>query len=145
MSDFDIKKFLPFRLGVLSAKLSKHAGQVYRNRYGLSAPEWRVLAVLAQEALLNVEEIIAETAMDKVRVSRGLATLLKRQLIKRQIDTRDRRRAIIDLTEAGRAIYEAIVPLVQAFEAELISGLSKKERAILEQALSKLSALAEKA
>lgn len=144
MSDFDIKKFLPFRLGVLSAKLSKHSGQVYRDRYRLSAPEWRVLAVLSQEGPLSVQEVVIETTMDKVRVSRALATLFKRQFIRRQIDAKDRRRSIIDLTEAGRATYQAIVPLVQAFEAKLIGGLSPQERTILEQALSKLRSVAEK-
>jgi hypothetical protein len=51
----------------------------------------------------------------------------------------------IDRTEAGRATYEAVVPLAQGFEAELTRELSDQQRTVLAQALSKLNAFVEEA
>jgi DNA-binding MarR family transcriptional regulator len=78
-----------------------------------------------------------------VRVSRAVAKLLKTGFITREADPLDRRRAILDLTQAGREIYRQIVPLVQEVEAEIVAALSGPERAMLDNALAKIEAYLE--
>ena len=48
----------------------------YFAHFGLTIPEWRVMAVLAANPGLSAAEVTARTAMDKVAVSRAVATLL---------------------------------------------------------------------
>ena len=41
-----LAEFLPYRLSVTSNAVSQRIAQEYRIRWGLSVPEWRVMAVL---------------------------------------------------------------------------------------------------
>jgi DNA-binding MarR family transcriptional regulator len=108
----------------------------------MSAPEWRSLAVLGRYGAMSAQEVGERTAMDKVRVSRAVTRLAGRRLVTRRTDPTDRRRAILDLTAEGREIYEQIVPLALAVEAELMADLTAAERAALDAAIRKLEARA---
>ena len=142
--NFELGKYLPFRLTVLSNRLTRRVARFYGERFKLSAPEWRTMAVLGQQGAMSANAVIAQTTMDKVRVSRAVAKLLKAGLITREADPQDRRRAILNLTGAGLDIYRQIVPLVQDVEAEIIAALSGTERAVLDNALAKIEAYLER-
>ncbi len=134
----ELEQFLPFRLSVLGNRLTRAVARVYADRFQLSAPEWRTMAVLGRYGAMPAYGVVERTAMDKVRVSRAVARLLASGRITRRSDAEDRRRVILDLTPAGRAIYEQIVPLALAVETELISDLTAEERAMLETVIRKL-------
>lgn len=133
---FQLGKFLPFRLTVLSNQLTRRVARSYRERFNLTAPEWRVIAVLGESGALTANRVIEVTTMDKVRVSRAVAKLLKTGLITRVADPKDRRRAILDLTSKGKQIYAQIVPMVQEIEAEILATISPADRAALDRVLS---------
>jgi DNA-binding MarR family transcriptional regulator len=71
-----LDKFLPYRLSVLSNTVSSAIAAAYFVNFGLSIPEWRVMAVLAANPGLSAAEVTARTAMDKVAVSRAVAALI---------------------------------------------------------------------
>jgi len=135
---FELRRFLPARLTALSHRLTRRAARLYGERFKLSAAEWRVMAVLGQQGAMSGNAVIAQTTMDKVRVSRGVAKLLKGGLITRDCDPQDRRRAILALTPAGREMFQQIVPLIEEAEAEMMATLSKAERDLLGEALAKI-------
>lgn len=141
--NFELGKYLPFRLTVLSNRLTRRVARFYGDRFKLSAPEWRTMAVLGQQGAMSANAVIAQTTMDKVRVSRAVAKLLKANLITREADPQDRRRAILNLTMAGQEIYREIVPLVQEVESEIVAELTVPERAVLDNALAKIEAYLE--
>ena len=134
----DLEHYLPFRLSVLSNRVTRAVAQVYARRFQLSAPEWRTMAVLGRYGAMTANSVVERTAMDKVRVSRAVARLLVHERITRRTDPGDRRRAILDLTAEGRAIYAQVVPMVLAVENELLSDLSSEERAMLDEIVGKL-------
>src|SRR5579883_2969174 len=123
-----LERFLPFRLSVLSNRMTRAVAAVYAKRFRLSAPEWRTMAVLGRYGAMTANSVVEHTAMDKVRVSRAVARLLAGGHITRRTDAADRRRAILDLTVGGRAVYNQIVPLVLALEADLLADVSSEER-----------------
>ena len=135
---FELRRFLPARLTALSNRLTRRAALLYGERFKLSAAEWRIMAVLGRQGAMSGNAVIAQSTMDKVRVSRGVATLLKAGLITRDCDPQDRRRAILALTTAGREVFQQIVPLIQEAEAEMMAALSEAERALLSDALAKI-------
>ena len=141
--NFELGKYLPFRLTVLSNRLTRRVARFYGERFKLSAPEWRTMAVLGQQGAMSANAVIGQTTMDKVRVSRAVAKLLKAGLITREADPQDRRRAILNLTGGGLEIYRQIVPLVQEIESEIVAALSGTERAVLDNALAKIEAYLE--
>jgi len=143
--NFELGKFVPYRLAVLSNKLARRIARHYGERFKLTAPEWRTMAVLGQHGAMSANSVIVQTTMDKVRVSRAVAKLLHAGYITRIADPADRRRAVLELTPKGAEVYRQIVPLVQTVEAEILAELTQDERASLEGALGKIEAYLEAA
>src|SRR5512147_221812 len=81
-----LDRFLPYRLSVLANTVSTSIARVYARRFGLSVPEWRVMAVLGMSPPLTAGDVCGRTAMDKVRVSRAVARLLRGGLLDRRVD-----------------------------------------------------------
>ena len=96
--------------------------------------------MLGAFAPLSSNEICERTAMDKAKVSRAVATLLKRGLIARERAPDRPAPDPADLSKAGRKIYEAIIPRARAIEAEVTKGLSKADIAQLHAALDRIGA-----
>ena len=71
-----LEDFLPYRLAILSHTVSTTIAQVYDKRFGLSIPEWRVIAILGRFPGLSAVEVADRTLMDKVAVSRAVSKLL---------------------------------------------------------------------
>ena len=137
-----LEKFLPYRLSVLSNRLSAAIAESYSQRFGLSIPEWRVMAVLARNPGLSAAEVAERTAMDKVAVSRAVGRLLATGRARRETATGDRRRSMLELTPAGQRIYARITPALCKYEAELLAGLGARERQALDGLLDRLEARA---
>lgn len=138
-----LERFLPYRLSVLMLRVSNAIARSYERRFDLSVPEWRVMAVLGRFGPLSAMGVGEKTQMDKVRVSRAVASLVSAGRVSRRTDATDRRRAVLALTPAGRAIHRQIVPHAQRVEARLLAGLTEEERGALDQLLDKLEARAE--
>ena len=134
----NLEHFMPFRLSVLANRVTRAVARVYARRFQLSAPEWRTMAVLGRYGAMTANSVVERTAMDKVRVSRAVARLLAHGRITRRTDPDDRRRAILDLTPEGSAVYAAVAPMVMAVESELLAELDAEERLLLDQLLHKL-------
>ena len=138
-SSFDLETFLPYRLSVTTNRVSRAFAGHYEQEFGISIPEWRAIAVLGAFAPLSSNAICERTAMDKAKVSRAVATLLKRGLIEREPHETDQRLIQLTLSKAGRRIYEAIIPRARAIEAEMTKGLSKADIAQLHSVLDRVA------
>ncbi len=135
----DLDRFLPYRLSVLTNRVSQAIARHYSERFNLGIPEWRVMAVLGQSAGLSARELAQRTAMDKVQVSRAVAQLVRKKRVRRQGDEADGRITRLALTERGRAIYDEIVPLALHLEDTFLAALTPAERAQLDRLLAKLA------
>ena len=71
--------FTPYRLSVLTNRISSAIARHYSERFDLSIPEWRVMAVLGETPGLSARQVAERTAMDKVQVSRAVQSLLARE------------------------------------------------------------------
>ena len=134
-----LERFLPYRLSVLSNTVSKAIARLYTDRFGITIPEWRVMAVLGRFGPSSAAEICKATAMDKVQVSRALQRLTEDSLVSRRTDKTDRRRSVVAMTTKGRGVYDEIVPLALSREEILLEGLSTDEKHQLDLLLAKLA------
>ena len=80
--------------------------------------------------------------MSSASATSVLDTLEKRELLVRRPHPDDRRKLVIDLTDAGRAVIDQFLPGVHMFETRLMSVLAPAERAELIRLLSKVQASA---
>jgi DNA-binding MarR family transcriptional regulator len=136
----ELDRFLPYRLSVLSNRLSNAIARCYETRFQLSVTEWRVIAVLGRFPGLSANEVAERTAMDKVAVSRAVARLLESGRLQRDLHGADRRRSVLELSPAGYEIFRAVAPLALAYERALLEALEPEERDTLLALLDKLSA-----
>jgi DNA-binding MarR family transcriptional regulator len=135
----NLEQFLPFRISVLSNRISANIAKIYGDRYGIAIPEWRVITILALYPGSSASEVSDRTAMDKVAVSRAVARLLERGYIRRETHGDDRRRSMLALSASGRQVYETVAPLVNEMEDRLMSVLSEDERVLLERLVERMA------
>jgi DNA-binding MarR family transcriptional regulator len=119
--------FVPFRLNRLAAEVSEHLATIYRERFGLEIPEWRVMATVGPERGCTAQYIARSTRMHKTRVSRAIAHLEKRGLMTRVTSSADRREMQLRLTKAGRRVYAELVPLALERESILLACLTREQ------------------
>ncbi|HEY2347255.1 MAG TPA: MarR family winged helix-turn-helix transcriptional regulator [Xanthomonadaceae bacterium] len=136
----ELDRFLPYRLSVLSNRISQDIARLYAERFALGITEWRVLAVLGRYQDLSANELAERTAMDKVAVSRAVASLLRDGRLKRRTHGDDRRRSVLALSAKGYRIYDEVAPLALQLERELLACLSAEECDALARILDRLDA-----
>ncbi|MEJ0026792.1 MAG: MarR family winged helix-turn-helix transcriptional regulator [Rhizomicrobium sp.] len=135
----DLERFLPYRLSVLSNRVSDAIARQYSDRFGLSIPEWRAMAVLGGAPGLSAREVAERTAMDKVQVSRAIESLVRARRVARVADAEDGRILRLSLTPKGRAIYDEVVPLALHLEEIFLSALDPQERRQFDMLMAKLA------
>jgi DNA-binding MarR family transcriptional regulator len=136
-----LEDFLPYRLSITSHTVSTNIARIYEKRFGVSIPEWRVIAILGRFPGLSAVEVAERTLMDKVAVSRAVTKLIKSGRIDREFADADRRRSILNLSEEGRQVHNEIAPLALEFERQLVEDItaedSQRFNTTLEQLLDK--------
>jgi DNA-binding MarR family transcriptional regulator len=133
-----LEEFLPYRLAVLAHKTSRELSGVYGERFGLSIPEWRILANLGRFGPLYAGELAERSSMDKPKVTRALQRLEAGGIVQRAVDAEDRRQVRLALTRRGRAMFREIAALALDWERQFLSPLSEAERRTLDRVLTKL-------
>lgn len=133
-----LEEFLPYRFNRLADAVSRDFARIYRQRFGLTRPEWRLLATLGQFATMTATDIGRHSAMHKTKVSRAVSALEQRRWLVRQADARDRRIEHLSLTKAGLDAYRELVPLARAFEAALWEAIGPQGKAAFDDGLARL-------
>ncbi len=123
MTSFELDSFLPYRLAVLSARISEGFARHYRDAYGISVAEWRVVAHLSQERVVSVREVCQRVNMDKPKVSRAASRLEAAGYVHKKTSAKDRRLVELSLTPKGWQMMEALTPIAKAYDDELIAAL----------------------
>lgn len=141
MSDdisLDIDHFFPYRITRLSSYIAVNFANQHAKPFGLSIPEWRVIAVLGRYYPLSSKEVASRSNMDKVKVSRAISRLTAAGLIRRKNDAADMRRSLLKLTAKGRRVHDKIIPVALELEADLLSVLSDQEAATFNRLIDRL-------
>lgn len=137
--EFELERFLPYRLSLLTNTISRGISESYRQQHAISVHEWRVMAVLGRYPGLTASEVMERTAMDKVAISRAVKNLVGKGLLERETDQDDRRRRRLFITRAqGKTVLDEVVPLARDYERALLQSLDPGEREALRVSMSKL-------
>ncbi len=138
--DFRLEDFLPYQLSVAANRVSRLFARRYSDAYGLTIPEWRVLATIARFGTVSPTAVGEWTAMDKVKVSRAAAGLVAHGLVRQSPDPRDGRGRLLRMTRKGETVHRAVVPQARALEAMLAEGMGRAQWAALSKTLVRLNA-----
>ncbi len=116
-----------FRLLSIADSLLRAASKFYGRRFGINNSELRCLVILLDEEPLTIGELSRRGQIDKAWVSRSIANLLERGLVKRKSHPTDSRMLLISLTAAGVELTKSIYPIARERHFRLMKGLSPKE------------------
>lgn len=125
-----LEAFLPYRLSILSNTISSSIASVYADRFDLSIPEWRVMAILGRHPGLSAVEVAERSLMDKVAVSRAVAKLIRGGRLKREFADSDRRRSILELTDLGVQVHAEVAALALDYESRLLERFGEADLAV---------------
>lgn len=120
---FDLQNFLPFRLNRLASEMSAGLSGVYRERFSIEIAEWRVVATLAHEGETTAQAIVASTRTHKSTISRAVTKLIGMGWVERNASPQDGREKSLKLTSLGDKKLKEILPLVKAYEREVLKAL----------------------
>ncbi|RMA42865.1 MarR family transcriptional regulator [Rhodophyticola porphyridii] len=105
---------------------------------GLQLPEWRIVMALPGNQPCSSNDLCTLTAMDAARVSRAQRRLEELELIEVKPDMADRRRLIVQLSEAGMREFDRLQAAARMAEAELLDDMPPADRARLKSAVARL-------
>jgi DNA-binding MarR family transcriptional regulator len=134
--------FLPYRLSITSNVVSDAIAGTYRTLFGLRIPEWRLIAVLAEDGAMSQQALCGRTRMDKVTVSRAAIALVDRGVVARAANPDDQRSHLLTLTQEGWALYEQIAPKALELQQRIFADIDPEELERFQAMLERLEAAA---
>lgn len=134
---FELDGFLPYRLSVAAAQVSRRFAALYGAETGISIPEWRVLAHLDRSGRVSVRDIHLRVHLDKSVVSRAATRLESAGLLRKSEHDSDRRLIALELTPQGQALMRRLGRIAARFQTQLARELGPDAEA-LHRALSRL-------
>jgi DNA-binding MarR family transcriptional regulator len=124
---------LPYLMNRLVSRLNQNLGERLR-RDGYSFQDWRILAVLAAHDGITLSQLAEATVIPQPTVSRLVASLARRGLLRRKANARDSRFVEARLTPRGEAAYRKMLPLAVAEYRGAVVGFDKAEAEWLKRA-----------
>jgi DNA-binding MarR family transcriptional regulator len=137
-ASFNLDSFLPYLLNQAAEATSHSFHVLYRDRYGMTRTQWRVLANLGRFGAMTARDICAISHVEKTKVSRAVSALEREGLLTRVVSDQDRRAEILSLTPEGVATFAKLGQLAQSYDRELRQTLGETDAALLESLLRRL-------
>jgi DNA-binding MarR family transcriptional regulator len=139
-----VDDLLNYRLSCLLASSGAMVTRLCEGRYGITRREWRLIALLAAHGAMSPSELSESAHLERARVSRHVSELVAKKLLARVPLDDDKRRARVELTERGQALYDELFPQSVRFNNEVLQALGASELAAFDAALRRLSEVAER-
>ena len=135
----------PGRLGHLASYLLNRIVHRYNQtlqselkQKGLTTIIMRTIVSLKVYGLLTVNELCVHAIAEQPTMSRTLDKMESEGLIARDVSDEDQRVRVIRLTEAGKAFYDEIWPVMTSANEDLLKGVSAEDRAALMRILTQV-------
>src|SRR2546429_47541 len=128
------------RISRIAARLAQRQDEIFA-RYGLNRGDVGVLSALVMARpphTLSPTQLFRGLMLSSAGMTKRLDRLESRGLVKRRPDPKDRRGVTIQLSESGRRLVAKAVAENTKTEAEILKGLSPKERRFLADSLRAL-------
>ncbi|MCT4779939.1 MULTISPECIES: MarR family winged helix-turn-helix transcriptional regulator [Exiguobacterium] len=105
----------------------KRAATKRMAEHDLTPEQFSVLSELHKQEGISQKQLALFTERDQTTVGKILDKLVKKELVIRSADPRDRRAFILLTTKAGAEVIRMLEPTLGELQQQAFSGLSKKE------------------
>lgn len=128
-----------YRLLLVSKMIDRETASSLHKEFGLSLPEWRVLAFVCGLGPASASEIGHSAEIDRAEISRAVAKLEEKELVKRDGDKNNRKRLIISPTEPGMELFTNVRAQRREYSRDVLKGLDEQECEMLSRALENIA------
>jgi len=104
----------------------------------LNPPQFWTLLTLDEMSGASLGELARRQRIDAPAASRTVAALVRRGLVRFQLDRDDRRRWRLSLTRTGEELVRKLRPISDDLRARLVSGMNPAEEEALRALLRKV-------
>lgn len=128
-------------IGLHVARVAKATSKAFDDALanaGGSLPMWVVLVSLQAGPQRTQRDLAAIIGIESATLTYHLNRMETDGLIERRRHPSNRRVHLVEMTDAGRAMFLRLVDVVTAFDAQLRAGLSKSDVAMLGELLDRL-------
>jgi len=137
-TSFRLSEFLPYRLAVISERVSTRLSADYGASHNLTVAEWRVLVHLQHCGVVSVRDVQVFTNLVKSRVSRAVARLEAAGYVEKQTAASDARLVEISLSPAGRDALTVLLADATRTEARLLANVPAQDLAAFYRVIDRL-------
>jgi DNA-binding MarR family transcriptional regulator len=130
------------QVGHLLRRAHQRATQIFLARFaesGLTPTQFAALVRLSEHGALSQNHLGRLTAMDPATIQGVIRRLSARRLIQRVSDAGDRRRAVLSLSDSGRALIDGLFDTGLAVSVATLEPLAPRERQVFLELLRRLS------
>jgi DNA-binding MarR family transcriptional regulator len=122
-------------------KASRRVSQIYDRSLeaaGMTVTQYGVLGHIARYEGISIGALAERLIMDPTTLTRNLAPLERRGLVKMKADPHDKRSRCLHLTASGRSAFESAVPAWTAAQRRIEEACGGSETAALNEALDRV-------
>lgn len=131
-------QFFTFKLDLIKSEMISQANGAYKSGYDLDVRLLRVLRLICHEPGITATSVSGQTLIEKTLLSKLLAALIERNLIRRTIHAEDARLFELWPTAARARVFKDSNVLGMKLEHDMLSALSLREREQLDRITDKL-------
>jgi DNA-binding MarR family transcriptional regulator len=136
----DFAGSISYLIGAIANILAIGGSRLYRRTYNIGLAEWRLMWVLAIAPRITAQRASQIMGLDKAAVSRALAALERRGLVRVTPDPADNRQRIIELSETGTELHGRLIIVAKERERRLLAPFTKDEVRVLAGLLRRMHA-----
>jgi DNA-binding MarR family transcriptional regulator len=134
----ELRDLLSYRVALL-ARVNDRVGQAeIQSKFGLTLGEWRVLGVVGYLGEATLRAVARQAFLDEGQVSRSVAALVDRGLVRRHVSTSDQRRSGLRLSAAGQRLHSRVLDYARKVNRPAAYGLTAMEHRDLMRLLDKV-------
>lgn len=122
-----LDNYCTFYFASIANRITRGSSALYREKFGVGIVEWRCLVMLALEEGVSAARISEVSCINKSLVSRSLTKLEKHNYVEDYHGSTKRKPRLLQLTSAGRDLYEEMLEIALLREKKLRKGLSADE------------------
>lgn len=119
--------YLTYKLDLLKSLATRAADEAYGAEVDLRVRELRVLRLMHDHPGITATELRHLLVLDKTLMSKNLAVLEQRGLLRREVDDSDNRVQKLYLTSEGRRAWRTAERLGRRLEDEMFSQLTRAQ------------------
>jgi DNA-binding MarR family transcriptional regulator len=130
---------MPLHLVLVAKLIDRYISGLLATHSNLTLAEWRVVAQLSILQQSTVRKMARQACVDPAEVSRSAAALVKRGLVKRADNDKDRRSPQFSLTSRGAAEFAKFRPHWETLSRTLLERVDAADLAAFERGLARFA------